>query len=332
MAALRPLNTAFASLERILGVRLVLALAIDGALAAPAGAATHANGVDVSHYQGLINWAQVAGSSYRFTFAKASEGVTLVDATYPVNRAGAEGMGLRFGAYHFGRPSGTGPATITASAIAQADHFIGTAQPQAGELPPVLDLEATGGLSPTNLAMWTSAWMDEVKARTGVSSFIYASPNFWKDKLSNTAAFALGGYRLWVAHWTSGTSPLVPASNWGGLGWTFWQWTDCAKVPGFLNCVDGDRYAGPDPGPLAIGTYATGPPATSVPPTIVGSAKVGTVLSAVPGTWGGGKPVSFTYQWEQCDAAGANCVPISSATGETYKAAAADSGTRSSQW
>ena len=326
MAALRPLNTAFASLERILGVRLVLALAIAGALAAPAGAATRANGVDVSHYQGLIDWAQVAGSSYRFTFAKATEGVTLVDATYPINRAGAEGMGLRFGAYHFGRPSGTGPATITASAIAQADHFVGIAQPQAGELPPVLDLEATGGLSATNLAMWTSAWMDEVKARTGVSGFIYASPNFWKDKLSNTAAFALSGYRLWVAHWTASSSPLVPASNWGGLGWTFWQWTDCAKVPGFLNCVDGDRYAGPDPGPLAIGTYTTGPPVTSVPPTIVGAAKVGIVLAAVPGEWSGGKPLSFAYQWEQCDAAGANCVPISGATGETYKAAAADSG------
>src|ERR1700741_1138785 len=80
--------------------------------------------------------------------------------------------------------------------------------------------------------MWTSAWMDEGKARTGVSGFIYASPNFWKDKLSDTAAFALSGYRLWVAHWTASSSPLVPASNWGGLGWAVWQPTDCARAPG----------------------------------------------------------------------------------------------------
>jgi len=179
-----------------LGVRVLAALAIACAFAAPGNAATYANGVDVSHYQGLINWAQVAGNSYRFTFAKATEGVTLVDATYPVNRAGAEGMGMRFGAYHFGRPSGTGPATILASAITQADHFIAVAQPQVGELPPVLDLEVTGGLSPTNLVAWSAAWMDEVKARTGVSGLIYASPNFWKTKLSNTASFALSGYRL----------------------------------------------------------------------------------------------------------------------------------------
>jgi lysozyme len=311
-----------------LGVRIVgaLLLVIAAAFARPAGAATYASGVDVSHYQGLINWTQVAAKSYRFTFQKATEGTTLVDATYPVNRAGAEGMGLRFGAYHFGRPSGTGAASIVASAIAQADHFVTVAQPQPGELPPVLDLEATGGLGPGALAQWAQAWLDEVKARIGVSGFVYASPNFWKDRLANTSSFALGGYHLWVAHWTNGGSPLVPAGNWGGLGWTFWQWTDCASVPGFLNCVDGDRYAGPDPGPIAIPPYASGAPAPSIPPTIVGTVKTGVILTAVPGSWSGGKPVSFTYQWQRCDAAGGNCTPITGATGDTYKAAADDLG------
>jgi GH25 family lysozyme M1 (1,4-beta-N-acetylmuramidase) len=327
VVALRSLNTRFASLERVLGVRHVLcAIAVACAAAAPAGAATYANGVDVSHYQGVVNWTQVASKSYRFTFAKATEGVTLVDPTYPVNRAGAEGMGLRFGAYHFGRPAGSTPAAIVASAIAQADHFVDVAQPQSGELPPVLDLEVTGGLKAASLSQWAQAWLDEVKARTGVSGFIYASPDFWKDDLGNTSSFALGGFRLWVAHWTSKASPLVPAGDWGGLGWTFWQWTDCAHVPGFLNCVDGDRFAGADPGPLAIGPYATGTPVASVPPTIVGTVKIGTALSAVPGSWSGGKPVAFTYQWQQCDAAGDNCTPISGATGETYKPVAGDAG------
>jgi GH25 family lysozyme M1 (1,4-beta-N-acetylmuramidase) len=326
VAALRLLNTAFASLERAVGVRVVAALAVAGVLAAPAGAATYANGVDVSHYQGVVNWTEVASKAYRFTFAKATEGTTLVDATYPVNRAGAEGMGMRFGAYHFGRPAGSGPAAVDASAIAQADFFVDTAQPQAGELPPVLDLEVTGGLGSAALQQWAQAWLDEVKARTGVNGFIYASPDFWKNKLGNTSSFALGGFRLWVAHWTKNAAPLVPAANWGGLGWTFWQWTDCASVPGFLNCVDGDRYVGPDPGPIAITSYPTGAPASSVPPTIVGSVKIGATLAALPGTWSGGKPVSFTYQWQQCDAAGANCIPISGATGESYKPAAADAG------
>ncbi|HXR11637.1 MAG TPA: GH25 family lysozyme, partial [Gaiellaceae bacterium] len=309
-----------------MGVRIVAVLAAAAAVAAPVRAATYAKGVDVSHYQGLINWTQVASNSFRFTFAKATEGLTLVDATYPVNRAGAEGMGLRFGAYHFGRPGGSSAAGIAANAIAQADHFVDIAQPQAGELPPVLDLEVTGSLSPANLTAWAAAWLNEVKARTGVSGFIYASPDFWKNELSNTASFALGGYRLWVAHWTTNASPSVPAGNWGGLGWTFWQYTDCAKVPGFMDCVDGDRYVGLDPGPIAIAPYPVGPPSASVPPTIAGSAKVGATLAGIPGSWGGGKPVAFTYQWEQCDAAGANCVPISGAAGETYKPVAGDMG------
>lgn len=309
-----------------MGVRLAAAAVIAAALAGPAGAATYASGVDVSHYQGIISWTQVAGKSYRFAFQKATEGTTLVDATYPVNRAGAEGMGMRFGAYHFGRPSGTGPATIVASAIAQADHFVTIAQPQPGELPPVLDLEVTGGLTASDLAQWAQAWLDEVKARTGISGFVYASPNFWKDKLGNTSSFALDGYRLWVAHWTKSASPSVPAGNWGGLGWTFWQWTDCAGVPGINNCVDGDRYAGLDPGPIAIPTYPSGAPAASVPPTVVGTVKVGNVLTAVPGSWSGGKPVSFTYQWQQCDAAGGSCTPVAGATGDTYKTSANDAG------
>jgi lysozyme len=305
---------------------MLAALAVVGALAAPAGAATYANGVDVSHYQGLVNWTQVASKAYRFTFAKASEGFTYVDATYPINRAGAEGMGLRFGAYHFGRPSGSGAAAIVASATAQADHFVDVARPQPGELPPVLDLEVTGGLGSKALSQWAEAWLDEVKARTGVSGFIYTSPNFWKTKLGDTSTFAFGGYRLWVAHWTKNGSPLVPAGNWGGLGWMFWQWTDCASVPGFIHCVDGDRYAGLDPGPIAIPSYPSGVPVASVPPTVVGTVRVGSTLVGLPGAWSGGKPVAFTYQWQRCDAAGGSCTPITGATADTYKPTVDDAG------
>ena len=303
-----------------MGVRIAATAVVAAAVAAaPAQAQTYAKGVDVSHYQGVIDWAQVAGASIRFTFAKATEGTIYVDATYPVNRAGAEGMGIRFGAYHFGRPEGTSVATLAGSAIAQADHLVDVAQPQPGELPPVLDLEVTGGLGTDALAQWAQAFLDEVKARTGVSGFVYSSPNFWKTRLANTGNFALAGYRLWVAHWTANASPTLPAGNWGGIGWTFWQYTDCAKIPGFLKCVDGDRFAGPDPSPIAIAPYPTGAPLSSVPPTVAGVAQVGKVLAGIPGTWGGGKPVAFTYQWQRCDGAGAGCVPIQGATGETYK-------------
>jgi lysozyme len=306
--------------------RTIAALAAAATLSAPAGAATYAKGIDVSNYQHTIDWEKVVGAGYQFAFAKATEGTTFTDATYAANREGTEGVGIRFGAYHFARPGGSGSAGIVANAIGQADHLVNVAQPQPGELPPVLDLETTGGLSATTLQQWARAWLDEVWARTGVSGLIYASPNFWKNALGDTSAFSAAGNKLWIAHWTGNGSPLVPASSWGGLSWLFWQWSNCQQVPGIKGCVDGDRFNGPDASLVAIPPFPTGAPASSVPPTVVGAAQSGKVLAGVPGAWTGAKPVAFGYQWLRCDAAGAGCIAIPAATLEKYTPTADDVG------
>jgi GH25 family lysozyme M1 (1,4-beta-N-acetylmuramidase) len=307
----------------LFGTCLVLAAM---ALCAPAGAVTYAKGVDVSNWQATVDWLQVGDDGYTFMFAKASEGTSFTDITYPVNRAGAMGVGMRIGAYHFARPAGTTDVAIDASAVAQADHFVDVAQPRAGDLPPVLDLEANGGLSSTNLVKWTQAWVNEVAARTGVNAMIYVSPAFWKTSLGDTPTFAGTGNPLWIAHWTKGAAPTVPASNWNGLGWTFWQWTSCQTVPGFAKCVDADRAVGPTVDPYTIKPYPTGAPSAITPPTIVGTARAGARLAGLPGTWTGGKPVAFSYQWQSCDASGAGCSPIAGANLETYTPTTADVG------
>lgn len=296
------------------------------AFPAAAGAASYAKGVDVSNWNGSIDWIQVAADDFTFLFAKATEGTTFTDVTYAVNRAGAQGVGMLSGAYHFARPGGTGDAGITADAIAEADHFVDVAQPRAGDMPPVLDLETRGGLTQAALATWTQAWLDEVYARTGILALVYSSPNFWKTSLGDTAAVAANGHRLWIAHWTQNAAPLVPAANWGGLGWAFWQFTSCLKVPGFARCGDGDRANGPSPIPFALPGFPTGAPASSTAPTVLGSPKSGVRLTGVPGVWSGGKPVAFTYQWTSCDAAGGGCTPIPGATLGTYVPTAADVG------
>jgi len=302
----------------------VLAAAL--VLCAPAGAATHAKGLDVSHWQGPIDWLQVAGDGNTFAFAKATEGTTITDVTYAINRAGAQGVGMSLGAYHFGRPGGSTDAARTANAIAQADHFVDVAQTTGGDLPPVLDLETKGGLAQAPLLTWTRAWLDEVAARTGVRALVYTSPNFWKTALADSPVIAGAGSKLWVAHWTTNASPLVPGSNWGGTSWSFWQWTDCTNVPGIAHCVDGDRVNGASPGPFAIPALPRGAPTPATPPAIVGTAQSGIQLAGAPGTWSGGKPVAFTYQWSTCDAAGAGCVALPGATLETYKPTSADVG------
>ena len=311
-----------------LGLLAGLVIALTALLSASASnaATARAKGVDVSNWNGAINWTKVAQAGYRFAFGKATEGTAYNDKTYTTNRNGSERAGLAFGAYHFAKPGGRGLAGATASAINQANHFLAVAGPQPGELPPVLDLEATGGLGKQRLLAWTLAWLGQIEARTGVEPLLYTSPLFWRGHLGDSAAAAAAGTGLWIAHWTSKGTPLVPAENWDGEGWRFWQWTNCASVPGIRHCADGDRMNGTNLSSVAIQPFPIGLPLLSTPPTIVGPPTAGQLLAAVPGTWEGGKPVTFTYQWRRCDSAGASCVAIDGATAETYRPVTADVG------
>ena len=214
----------------------------------PSPSTGYIEGIDISHWQGTINWTKVADSGKRFAFMKASEDTDYKDPTYATNRAQAKANGLYVGAYHFARPE-----TTAGDAVSEADHFVDTAAPKSGELLPVLDLEVTGGLGVADLQAWTRTFLDRVYERTGVRAAIYVSPSFWSGKMGNTGWFAANGYTtLWVAHWTTASAPSLPASNWGGRGWTFWQYTSSGTVPGISGRVDLDRYRSGDFTPVLI--------------------------------------------------------------------------------
>ena len=197
-------------------------------------ASTYREGIDVSHWNGTINWGQVAASGKSFAIAKATEGVGYVDDTYAFNKAQARANGLKFGAYHFARPEN--------NAVREADWFVDHAAYEHGMLIPTLDLERTGGRGPTGLTNWTKSWLQRVEERLGVKPMIYMSPHFWRTNLRDTRWFADNGYDvLWIAHWHV-SAPLPPAENWGGKGWTFWQYTSDGRVPGISGRVDLNRY------------------------------------------------------------------------------------------
>jgi GH25 family lysozyme M1 (1,4-beta-N-acetylmuramidase) len=222
-------------------------------------------GIDISHWQGTVDFTQVAGAGKRFVIAKATEGIGWTDVNWTKYRDAAQAAGLAVTGYHFARPDGnpTQPKE-------EADWFVSQLGLQAGMLVPALDLERAGTLSKAELTAWVQAWLDEVYALTGVRPMIYTSPAFWRNALGDTRTFADQGYTvLWIAHWGV-NAPSVPASNWGGHGWTFWQYTSSGTVPGIGGNVDLDRYNGLDLTPVTVGAdFSLSPAAAlkaSVPP------------------------------------------------------------------
>ena len=224
---------------------------------------TMLEGIDVSHWQDAIDWTKVAAAGKSFAIIKATDGQKdsfgklYSDPNYPTNHAAAKAAGLWTGAYHFARPD----ATVN-DAIDEADYFAAAINLGVGDLIPALDLEVSGGLAVPALQAWVATFLGEVTTRIGARPMIYTSPAFWKKYMGDSRALADAGYTtLWIAHWNV-TSPTVAASNWGGHGWTFWQYSNCGHVNGISGCVDLDRYSGLD---LAAQAYSVFRLAASIP-------------------------------------------------------------------
>jgi GH25 family lysozyme M1 (1,4-beta-N-acetylmuramidase) len=204
----------------------------------PAAAATKVPGIDVSSWQGDVNWAAVASTPVRFVIMRATRGNAYNDPMYADYLAEASANGLVVGAYHRAKVG-----VAAGDAKAEADHFVDVARNDGGDVLPVLDIEDANGLNVARLTDWVRTWLSRVSARTGVRAMIYSSPYFWRTHLGDTRWFADHGYPLWIAHWGV-PAPSVPAGNWGGHGWTFWQRTSTGRVAGISTNVDRDRFDG----------------------------------------------------------------------------------------
>jgi GH25 family lysozyme M1 (1,4-beta-N-acetylmuramidase) len=228
--------------------------------APPPTPAVYLEGIDVSHYQGTVDWTSVATAGKRFAILQATDGETCLDPMYATHHGSARAAGMLVTAYHFAEPSSS-----PGEAVLQADWYVNNAALLPGDLVPALDLERTGGLSAGELQAWVGAWLGEVYAKLGVRPMIYSSPNFWTTSMGDTTMFADQGYSvLWIAHWGT-SSPTVPAANWGGHGWTFWQYTSTGSTAGISGRVDLDRYNGSDLSRVAF-NYTYVPPPPLVPP------------------------------------------------------------------
>src|SRR4051794_13007735 len=208
-------------------------------LASPAAAHAALSGADVSHYQHPngtgINWAAVKASGQAFVFHKVTSGTTYTDPTFARDWRDAKAAGLIVGGYHYARPSAT-----AGSAAAQARYFVhvlGTTR-HPGELPPVLDIETSGGLKPAQLIAWTSTFLKTVRSLTGRNAIVYSYPSFWRNAMASTKAFQ--AYPLWGACYCS--SPTTFNGAWPR--WTFWQYSETSTVRGITARSDMNRFNG----------------------------------------------------------------------------------------
>ncbi|HKA89908.1 MAG TPA: GH25 family lysozyme [Haliangiales bacterium] len=189
------------------------------------------NGIDVSVYQGTIDWTKVKAAGITFAFIRVSDGLPPIDTRFHQNWSGARAAGVIRGAYQFYR-SNEDP-------IAQADLLLDTMGAlDADDLPPVADVESTDGMTAAQIAANLRKWIDRVEAGTGRRPIIYTGPYFWTSKVGGTSAFA--DIPLWLANWTSGC-PNVPT---GFTRWTFWQWSSTGTVDGITGAVDLDKFDG----------------------------------------------------------------------------------------
>ena len=188
-------------------------------------------GIDVSRFQGDINWQSVANSGVKYAFIQISRSLTDIDVKFPYNWKRAKEVGILRGAYQRFQPG--------QDVIGQAKLFLEKLGPfQEGDLPPVLDVEDANGLTPAQIAARVKMWLDYVEPRVGVKPIIYTGYYFWKDFVG---AGDFKQYPLWIANY-SATCPLVPAP-W--TRWTLHQYSSSAMIPGITaNTVDVNRFNG----------------------------------------------------------------------------------------
>lgn len=190
------------------------------------------HGIDVSFYQGKIQWDQVKQDGVGFAYAKATGGLTRVDPEFVNNWHGMREAGILRGAYHF--------FYAAEDATAQAKHFVGTVKTlRPHDLPPMLDVEITDHAPKAAIIKGVLMWLQVVEQELGRRPIIYSDLSFANEYLTDAK---LANYPLWIAEYGV-TEPTIP-QTWQGKPWLIWQHSSHGKVKGINGNVDLDVWNG----------------------------------------------------------------------------------------
>jgi len=193
------------------------------------------HGIDVSKFQGDIDWNAVAKSGVKFAWIKATEGGDRADARFQANWTGAKAAGVPRGAYHFVywcRPP-----------LEEMANFEQNAPVEDDALPPVLDVEATPTsktchkhLTQAGAVADMKVMLEEMERHYGKRPIIYTTVDFYEAILSGGA---LSDYPIWVR-----STKHHPAVRYGSRAWAFWQYQSDGQMPGIGGNVDRDVFYG----------------------------------------------------------------------------------------
>ena len=199
------------------------------------GANLPIHGVDVSKYQGDIDWRAVHASGTKFAWIKATEGGDRFDEYFTANWNGAKAAGVPRGAYHF--------AYWCRPAAQQVEWFRRHVPRDDDALPPVLDVEwvTNSKTCPHKLPAAVAQgemqiMLSEMERYYGKRPVIYSTVDFYEDVL---AGGALSEYPIWVR-----STKYEPHIKYGARKWHFWQYQSDGHVPGINAKVDRNAFHG----------------------------------------------------------------------------------------
>lgn len=179
-------------------------------------------GIDVSHYQGKIDWTRVAREgNIAYAYVKATEGGDLVDDRHAINIAGARHAGIKVGSYHFYRPR--------AGVEAQLRNFFSAVQKHEQDLVPIIDIEDDRGVSEEKFISDLSQFIQRVTQHFGKKPLLYTGQNFYNKHFQ-------GLFRdcQWMIAKYQEEIPILL----DGRNYLMWQYTAKGRVPGINGNVD----------------------------------------------------------------------------------------------
>lgn len=175
-------------------------------------------GIDISNWQGYVDFAKVKQSGVQVVYIKATEGTYYTDKYLNSNYNGAKAQGLSIGFYHFFRP------VNEANTLAQAQYFVNAVKDKTFDCRLALDIEVTGNLSRDYLSKLADMFMQEVKRLSGKETVLYTYTYFAKSNLNSS----LSKYPLWIAHY----GVTTPGDNGIWNTWVGFQYSSTGSVPG----------------------------------------------------------------------------------------------------